>query len=70
MHVAFTGLHEGEKSVVRTRGLQLLSGNRSGNGQGAALSESVGEGLLAEVGGTTFQWYALRLGSHAPLFWD
>lgn len=47
MNVRFIGLHEG-------KGSQLISGNRSGNGQGAALSESVGGRLMAEMDDTLF----------------
>lgn len=36
----------------------------------AALSESVGRGLLAEMHDTVFVWDALKLGLQALLLWD
>lgn len=63
MKVWFIGLHKG-------KGSQPISGNRSGDGQGAALSESVGGGPMAEVNGALFEENALRFGSHSLLLWD
>lgn len=49
MNMVFTGLGRWG-SAQRLLGPQLVSGIRSAGGQNTALSESVGRGLLAEIG--------------------
>lgn len=54
MNVGFIDLHGGKVSAIRTSGSKLISKNRSGSGQAAALPESVGRGMLADMSGTVF----------------